>query len=73
MPGKMRESGDTDHRVIERVFCVSELCRDAMASSGAKSQGSYVAGREVVTRIDWERGWLEDLLNPFHLESLLLR
>ena len=48
----MRESGDTDHRVIERVFLASELCRDAMASSGAKSQGSYVAGREVVARID---------------------
>lgn len=67
----MRESGGTDHRVIERVFCASELCRDAMASSGAKSQGSYVAGR--VARIDWERGRLDDLLNPFRLESLLLR
>lgn len=52
----MRESGDTDHRALERVFRASELCRDAMASAGAKSQGSYVAGREVVTRIDWRGG-----------------
>ena len=52
---KMWEIRETDHRVIEgRVFYASELCRDGVASSRARSQGSYLVGREVGAALDGE-------------------